>query len=36
MIVKYDRDAAKAREVLQLNGGTGHDHAHGHGHDHSH
>jgi MoxR-like ATPase len=36
VIVKYDRDAAKAREVLQLNGGTGHDHAHGHGHDHSH
>ena len=34
--VKYDRDAAKAREVLQLNGGHGHDHAHGHGHDHSH
>ncbi len=36
VIVKYDRDAAKAREVLQLNGGHGHDHAHGHGHDHSH
>ena len=36
VIVKYDRDAVKAREALHLNGGHGHDHAHGHGHGHDH
>jgi MoxR-like ATPase len=37
VIVKYDRDADKARQALQLNGAKpdhAHDHAHGHHHHH--
>jgi MoxR-like ATPase len=39
VIVKYDRDAEKARQALELNGGAHahddeHDHAHGHHHHH--
>jgi MoxR-like ATPase len=37
VIVKYDRDADKARRALQLNGATpdhAHDHEHGHHHHH--
>jgi MoxR-like ATPase len=39
VIVKYDRDADKARQALQLNGAKpdhAHDHAHGHEHHHHH
>jgi MoxR-like ATPase len=36
VIVKYDRDADKARQALALNGGAGHTHAHAHGHAHAH
>jgi MoxR-like ATPase len=39
VIVKYDRDADKARQALQLNGAKpdhAHDHAHGHHHHHHH
>ncbi|MEA2246687.1 MAG: hypothetical protein QOH46_1216 [Solirubrobacteraceae bacterium] len=37
VIVKYDRDADKARRALALNGaGAAHDHEHAHGHPHHH
>ena len=36
VIVKYDRDADKARHALALNGAAGHPHAHAHGHAHDH
>jgi MoxR-like ATPase len=36
VIVKYDRDADKARQALALNGAAGHPHAHAHGHAHDH
>ena len=37
VIVKYDRDADKARRALELNGGAhAHDHEHAHGHHHHH
>jgi len=36
VIVKYDRDAEKARRALMLNGEAGHAHAHAHGHTHPH
>jgi MoxR-like ATPase len=37
VIIKYDRDADKARQALQLNGaGDMHEHGHAHGHSHAH
>ena len=36
VIIKYDRDADKARHALALNGAAGHPHAHAHGHAHDH